>query len=430
MRARWTAALTALALIVALWLPALADVIGVVRGTVADLNHHPVVDVVVTLTGAESLSATTDAAGRFAFPRVPFGRYTLHASTPDGPVDRSIDIATGTVVDLDLLPTRVIGSARAMTTGVHGTPIAVNTITASQIATLPVNTSIARVIETLPGVVRFSYDEPVVDGFHGVTYELDDAPLPSSTSSNFANLVDPRTVGAVETFTGAFPAEFGGQRMGAVVNVRSLGFANPAPPGLITLGAGELGTQEGQLQKQFSIGRVQVSLAADNQTSDRGLDTPAENTIHDTSSTANQFLRIGLPLDARDPLALDFANQYATYQIPINTDPTNINAGSVSLLSQHDVQREYDRFAALSFTRDDADGNGYFRIVPWTRYNRVVYDGDLPADVRGYLIGTADSPQTCPVPVSNGFDCPSNGLFQDRTAAYVGLRVSKGRTIG
>jgi hypothetical protein len=50
--------------------------------------------------------------------------------------------------------------------------------------------------------------------------------------------------------------------------------------------------------------------------------------------------------------------------------------------------------------------------------------------LKGYVIGTADSPQTCPVPVGNGFDCPSNGLFQDRAAAYVGLRVSKGRTIG
>jgi hypothetical protein len=134
MRARWAATFAATALIVALCLPALADVVGVVRGTLLDLTH-PVAGVVVTLTGADSLSATTDAAGRFAFPRVPFGRYTLHASTPDGPVDRSIDIATGTVVDLDLLSTRVIGSARATTTGVHGTPIAVNTVTAAQIAT-------------------------------------------------------------------------------------------------------------------------------------------------------------------------------------------------------------------------------------------------------------------------------------------------------
>jgi hypothetical protein len=430
MRARWTAALAAVALIVALHAPARADVVGVVRGTLSRSDHRPVAGAVVTLVGADSLSATTDAAGRFAFARVPFGSYTLHAATPDGSVDRTISVATGTVVDLELLPTRVIGGATGRTTGVHGTPVAVNTITAGQIATLPVNTSIDRVIETLPGVVRFSYDEPVVDGFHGVTYELDGAPLPSSTSSNFANLIDPREAGAVEVFTGSFPAEFGGQRMGAVVNVRSLNFGDPPPPGSITLGAGELGTQEAQLQKQFTVGRAQISFAADNSTSDRGLDTPSENAINDASSTVNQFLRVSLPLGSQDSLALDVANQYATYQIPINSDPNDLNAGEVSLPSQDDVQREYDRFMALSFTRDDADGNGYFRIVPWTRYNRVVYDGDLSADVGGYVIGTAQTPQTCAKPIGNGFDCPSNGLFQDRAAAYVGLRVSKGRTIG
>jgi hypothetical protein len=218
--------------------------------------------------------------------------------------------------------------------------------------------------------------------------------------------------------------------MGAVVNVRSLNFSEPPPPGLIALGAGELGTQEAQLLKQFSVGRAQVSFSVDNLTSDRGLDTPAENALNDASSTANAFLRASFPLSSLDSLALDAANQYATYKIPINTDPTNLNAGQVSLPNQDDVQREYDRFLALSFTHEDADGNGYFRIVPWTRYNRVVYDGDLPADVQGDILGTAATPQTCPVTVVNGFDCPSNGLFEDRAAAYVGLRVSSGRTIG
>jgi hypothetical protein len=218
--------------------------------------------------------------------------------------------------------------------------------------------------------------------------------------------------------------------MGAVVNVQSLSFANPAPPGLITLGAGGLGTQEAQLIKQFDVGKAQISIALDNLASDRGLDTPSENAIHDASSTANQFIRIGLPLDDRDSLALDVANQYATYEIPINTDPNDLNAGAVSLPNQDDVQREYDRFLALSFTHEDADGNGYLRIVPWSRYNRVVYDGDLGADVQGYILGTAATPQSCPVNVVNGYDCPSNGLFQDRAAAYVGLRTSASRSFG
>jgi Carboxypeptidase regulatory-like domain/TonB-dependent Receptor Plug Domain len=428
---RYCSALCTAALLLTLCQPALADVVGVVRGTISSADHHALSGVVVTLAGnGTSLSATSDTDGRFAFPRVPFGHYTLQASTPEGPAAGSVDVGTNTVSEVDLVPTKVIGSTSATSTGVHGTPVTENTLNAAQIATLPVNSTIDRVIETLPGVVRFSFDEPVVDGFHGVTYELDGAPLPSSTSSNFANLIDPREANAIEVFTGAFPAEFGGQRMGAVVNVQSLNFANPPPPGLLSLGVGSLGTQEGQLVKQFDLGKAQVSVSLDNSSSDRGLDTPSENAINDSTSTTNQFLRFALPLNAHDSLAFDVANQYATYQIPINVDPNDINAGQVSVPGQDDVQREYDRFAALSFTHNDADGNGYFRIVPWTRYNRVVYDGNLDADVQGYIIGTPETPQTCAVNAPTPFDCPSNGLFQDRAAAYVGLRVSQGRTIG
>lgn len=425
------AALVSAATIAFACAPASADIVGTVRGTLERANRQAVPDATVTLAGTGvALTATTDAGGHFAFPRVPFGTYTLRASTPDGPVERSVDVSTDAVVELELQPAQVIGTTAATTTGVHGTPVAEETVTASQIATLPANTTIDRVIETLPGVVRFSYDEPVVDGFHGITYELDGAPLPSSTSSNFANLIDPREAGAIEVFTGAFPAEFGGQRMGAVVNVRSLSFSGPPPPGVLILGGGSLGTEDGELIKQFDVGRAQVSVALDNLATDRGLDTPTENAIHDASSTTNQFVRIALPLDSRDTLAIDAANQYATYEIPINANPADVTAGEVELPGQDDVQREYDRFLALSFTRNDADGNGYFRVVPWTRYNRVVYDGDLAQDVQGYLIGTAVTPQTCPVNTPTAYDCPLNGLFQDRAAAYVGLRVSKGRTFG
>lgn len=429
--ARYLAALLTALLFIVLARPAWADVTGVVRGTLNGTDRRPVAGVTVALRGpGVEQSTTTDAAGRFAFPRVPFGHYAVHADTPDGPADAEIDVSTDAVTEVALAPAAVIGATRATSTGVQGTPVAVNTLTAGEIAALPVNTTIDRVIETLPGVVRFSYDEPVVDGFHGITYELDGAPLPSSTSSNFANLIDPREVGAVEVFTGAFPAEFGGQRMGAVVNVRSLSYSGEPPPGVLELGYGELGTQEAQLTKQFDLGRAQVSVALDNLTSNRGLDTPSETALHDDTSTANQFLRVLMPLGAHDTLAVDAANQYATYEIPINIDPNDVDAGQVSLPSQDDVQREYDRFLAVSYTHNDADGNGYFRIVPWTRYNRVVYDGDLNADVQGYIIGTAATPQTCAVNVVNGFDCPANGLFEDRAAAYVGLRTSAARTIG
>ena len=428
-RAALVALLFAGAAVVATSAPVRADTVGAVRGTLTRPDGKPLPGVTVTLAApGVALSAVTDSNGRFAFPRVPFGHATLHASTAEGPADATVDVASGGVVQVALLAAQVIGHASGTSTGVRGTPVSENTIGAAQIAALPANTSLSRVIETLPGIVRFSYDEPVAHGFHGVTYELDGAPLPSSTSSNFSNLIDPRAAGAIEVFTGAFPAEFGGSRMGAVVNVQSLPFEKPPGPGSLTLGAGELGTQELQAVKRFDVGSAQVALAVDNLSGSRGLDTPTENALHDASSTANQFVRIAMPLGPDNTLAFDLANQYATYQIPINTDPSDLDAGQVALPRQDDVQREYDRFFALSFTHIDKDGNGYVRIVPWARYNRVVYDGDLGADVQGYLLGTAASPQSCNVPVGNGFDCPTNGLFEDRAASYFGLRASAERT--
>ncbi len=342
--------------------PARADVAGVVRGTLERSDHQRLPNVTVTLTGqGVSLRATTARDGTFAFPRVPFGTYTLRAVTPDGTAEASVDVTTGAVVDVRLLAARVIGSTRATSTSVRGTPVSENTLGSREIAALPVNTSVDRVIETLPGIVRFSYDEPVAHGFHGITYELDGAPLPASTSSNFANLIDPRSAGAIEVFTGAFPAEFGGSRMGAVVNVQSLPLENPPGPGTLLLGGGELGTQEAQVVKRFDVGRAQIAIAADNLATARGLDTPSETARHDMSSTTNQFMRIALPMGSQDTLAFDLANQYATYQIPINTNPNDLEAGTVSLPAQDDVQREYDRFAAISYTHDSRDGNGYFR---------------------------------------------------------------------
>ncbi len=96
-------------------------------------------------------------------------------------------------------------------------------------------------MQTVPGIVKFSYDEPVAHGFHGLTYEVDGAPIPQSTSSNFAELIDPKNVDSVEVFTGAFPAEYGGSRQGAVINIisnRNSDLADGKSQGSFTIGGG------------------------------------------------------------------------------------------------------------------------------------------------------------------------------------------------
>ncbi|HZX69160.1 MAG TPA: TonB-dependent receptor, partial [Candidatus Elarobacter sp.] len=391
--------------------PANADVVGSVRGTLTGTDQHPIGQATVTLTGDRTtLSTTTGKDGRFAFARVPFGHYALSATTPQGAASISLDVASDADVTVALVATPIIGRTSASSTTVRGTPVAENAFSARRLAALPRNDKLDAIVEQVPGIVQFSYDEPVAHGFHGLTYELDGAPLPQSTSSNFSQLIDPRNAAAVEIFTGAFPAEFGGSRQGAIVNVLS-GGTEAGAGGALTLGAGENGSSDARLVQHFSSGRAQFSLALNTQRTDRGLDTPAHAAQHDASASSDQFLRIALPMGERDLLAADFSSQYASFQIPVNT-AFSPNSPFVSVPGTDDVQREYDRFASLSFTHTSKDGNGYVRVVPWLRSNRVAYDGDLNRDVQAT------------VTAGDGTVTPQNGLRQDRIAAYAGVRAS------
>ncbi|HEY4440624.1 MAG TPA: TonB-dependent receptor [Candidatus Elarobacter sp.] len=393
--------------------PALADVVGIVRGTLVGAHNEPLPNIVVKLVGDRgTLTATTAKDGTFAFARVPFGHYALQATGPAGTAGTQIDVASDAVVDVNLIAAPVIGRSAATTTSVRGTPVSENAYGARRLAALPRNDNLNAVVEQAPGVVTFSYGEPVAHGFHGLTYELDGAPLPQSTSSNFAQLVDPRNLQAVEVFTGAFPAEYGGSRQGAVVNVVSGSTADAAKGGALTLGGGILGQSNASLLQHFTAGKAQLSLALNGSRSDRGLDAPSIDSQHDATSSSDQFLRIALPLNERNLLTADLSNSFSTFQIPINTDPNNPNSPYVAPVGTDDVQNEYDRFASLSFTHTTADGSGYLRVVPWLRWNRIAYLGDLNSDVNSFVVN------------SDGSTSPQNGLQEDRSATYTGLRLS------
>ena len=406
------AALTCTTFIVAGLAPARADVVGLVRGTLTRADHRPLAGVVVTLSDDRvTLTSTTGGDGRFAFARVPFGHYTLRATTPDGAALATIDVASDAVLDVPLLAVPIIGRTGATSASVRGTPISENAYGARRLAALPRNERLDAIVEQVPGVVRFSYDEPVAHGFHGLSYELDGAPLPQSTSSNFAQLIDPRNAQAVEIFTGAFPAEFGGSRQGAVVNVVSGGTEQGGAGGALTLSTGEQDSSDARLIQRFTAGRALISLALNGARTDRALDTPSRDAQHDASSVSDQFLRVAVPLGERNLLAADVSNQFSSFQIPINT-VFSPQSPYVAVPGTDDVQREYDRFASLSFTHTSRDGNGYVRVVPWTRWNRVAYDGDLANDVLANVVNP------------DGSLTPQNGLRQDRTVAYAGVRAS------
>ena len=430
---RWIAALVA-AFVLFSTTPVLAAVTGFVRGVVTE-SGAPTAGASVTLTGEGSrLTTTTNARGEYSFAAVPFGHYQLVVHR-NGAEDRTanVDVSGGSVstVNLDLLKTIVVTAVTA-SAGAGGTPVAVTTIDRAQIETSPNRNSLNKLITTVPGAVSFSYNEPVVNGFHGVTYEIDGAPLPLATTSNFAEIVDPKDIDSLEIFTGAIPAEFGGDRMGAVVDIITDRFANipEGTYGTITAGGGNQAQALGEFDTVSRFGNNEVFLNFNNSSTDRGIDAPTYSPIHDQSSASDQFLRWVVKLDDRSTLAFDFSNQFSQFQIPINIDPNNINDPIYSIPGTDDTQLEYDRFANLNFTQVSKDGNGVFQLIPWFRSTRVNYDGDLAADVQGMgpNFGCANYPDcTSDVPSDPNY-INNVGLSQTTYANYLGLRVSQLRS--
>jgi outer membrane receptor protein involved in Fe transport len=422
---RFTTALAAVSLALSLTATAFAANSGLVRGRIT-IDDKPAAGVTVIVEGEGSLfQTTTDSKGDYVFSQVPFGSYRVTARAKGtNEVQVLVNIASGNVTTVNIALSRRLKQISQTTVTAHAGPQAnppsVNQLGVSQIQTSPVNNSLNRLLETLPGVVQFSYNEPVINGFHGVMYNIDGAPLPLATTSNFAEIIDPKVIDSIELLTGAIPAEYGGDRMGGVVNLIS-NRPTDVPVGTygtITGGLGNQGQGIGSFDLESRYGSSEFFLSANAETTNRGLDAPTYIPINDASSNNSQFFRFITQLDPRNTLAFDYSNQFSQFQIPINTDPNNPLDPVVAAPGTLDTQLEYDRFANLNWTQISKDGNGVFQVIPWWRSTRIDYFGDLPRDVLAVEPDFSVCPPTCAATVH------IVGLNQGSYASYVGIRAS------
>jgi outer membrane receptor protein involved in Fe transport len=412
--------------------PALAASTGVVRGVITQAGK-PLAGATVTISGeGERFAGTSKADGTYLFPAVPFGHYllTVHeAGTADKTLHLDVTSDAVAQVNVDMLQTIVVTASRA-NAGAGGNPVAVTTLDQQQIQTSPNRDSLNRLIETVPGVVQFSYNEPVVNGFHGVTYQIDGAPLPIATTSNFAEIVDPKDINSIEVFTGAIPAEYGGDRMGAVVNIITDRFNNTIPEGTSGTLTGGIGNQAqalGTIDTVSRFGNNELFLNFNNSSTNRGVDAPTYQALHDNSSSNDEFLRWVTKLNQQQTLSFDYSEQFSQFQIPFNTNPTDPNDPIVGISGTDDTQLEYNRYANLNFQSISKTGNSVFQLIPWYRSTRVDYFGDLANDVQGYgpNFGCANFP-ACDTDTPADPDTLNNvGLNSQTNANYVGVRISE-----
>jgi outer membrane receptor for ferrienterochelin and colicin len=393
-----------------------ADVYGSVSGLVLDPQSHPVPGAVVMLEAPDSapIHATTDKSGHFIFPRVSFDTYTITVEVSGyDQASETVTVSSGNVVAVTFhLSPKTIGKVVTKAGGVSvtGQPVSVSVLSARTIQTLPGNSTLAKVIETVPGVVPFSYGEPVFHGFHGVTYEVDGVPLPQTAGSNFSEIIDPRDINRLEVFTGSFPAEFGGQRQGGVVDLLT---RRPSDiggnSGTLSLYGGSYSNAGVSFNQSAGNGNFRAFVGANVFRNARGLDAPTPVAVHDNSNQSDGFARLLYSPNSRDTWAFDYGTQYAAFQIPINTNQHDPNDSNWSVPGTDDNQHEYARFANVSFSRLSADNQGYFQISPWWGSGRIQYLPDPAND----LMGSSQST-----------------LYQNRYANYLGVTASFLRSFG
>jgi len=396
--------------------PAGAQTGGFVRGVVAAAGRPVRGATVVLSREGTTLRTRTDATGAFSFARVPYGRYDLAVGAERlATVRQSVEVRDGGVVVVasELGPREIARTVETAQRGAANEPVAVTTIGRAQILTSPENRSLGRLIESVPGIVRYAYDEPVAHGFHGITYELDGIPLPRGSVSNLGEIVDPRNIDALEIFTGAYPAEYGGSRLGAVVDIstrRANDLARPSE-GDLTVGGGGYGSAQVSLAEAARAGGTTVFVNANLDCTNRGIDSPTFDPVHDAANRANVFVRTITALSAHETLSIDASSETAGFQIPIN--PTqNPNDRVVNAPGTNDVQNESASALALSYVRETKDGHGYVQAIPWYRTDRIRYEGDLANDLAGSVLA------------GDGATSPPSGLRQDRRSAFAGLRTT------
>src|SRR5262244_1043820 len=215
-------------LLVAGWsAPTLAANLGIVHGSVHDEAGKPIPGTQVNLLrGNQQLdSHPTDATGHFEFEQVPFGKYRVTFSAPDGRMDdREVLIASGDVLELDVtLPTLEETVAVVAPKRVAPRPTT-TTSSATQVQREDIQSrprgdsaSVNEILATQPGFVYDALGQIYVRGNHAnVQYQIDGVPLPDSVSGLFGQFLSPKLVENMEILSGGLPAEYG-QRLSAVV---------------------------------------------------------------------------------------------------------------------------------------------------------------------------------------------------------------------
>lgn len=393
--------------------PAHASVDAVVSGVVEDALLHPLAGAIVVLhdTAGRTIAKTaTGPDGRFAFPGVPFGDYTVEASLPGlVPEHQHLQLASSQIADIELVlvnagevvsiredwavpePTRATGS--------------VSSVSRQTLEELPggEDRPVTDVIATQPGFVPDALGNVYARGNHAnIQYQIDGIAVPDSVGSLFAASIPTRLVQGIEIITGGMPAEFG-DRLGAVVNLQTRA-AGDQPEGAAQIRYGSFNTVEpGAVYSAKLTDQLGAFVGGSVMSSERALDPPSISPIvHDAGYNARVFGRADYDLDPSNHFELFTTYAHNRFEIPLDPSIAPLEPATPSVVRPvdqygntsppfvpHDTdasETEDELFIAASYLHRFDQGWGQILVAPTYKLSR----GALFADAEHALGPTAD----------------------------------------
>ena len=244
----------------------------------------------------------TDAAGKFVFHNLPPNPYHLTVEAQGfKSIERDVDVRSGVPIQVDVKlelglteAVSVVGHAEDL---LERDPTAHTDIDTSRIDKMPIETAagLNQVITLAsPGVVADSngFFHPVGD--HAQTqFSIDNQPVTDQQSRIYSNQISPDAVQSMEVITGVAPAEYG-DKSSLVVHIVTKSGLDSKPSGSASFDYGSFKSPSGEFN--FGVGSHTVGnfLSLSGMRTDRLLDSPEFEVLHDTGNHQSFFDRVDM----------------------------------------------------------------------------------------------------------------------------------------
>jgi hypothetical protein len=401
-----------------------------VTGTVVDQTGAVVPNAAVEIRNPVSAfqrTTSTDSAGKFSIPNVPFNPYHVTV-TAQGFNSYSQDTDVRSLVPVNLsISLQVKGTTETVTVEAAGGDLLENDSTfhtdvdRDLFDKIPLESSSSSVSSLItlatPGIAADSNGL-----FHGMgdhaenSFSVDGQPITDQQSKVFSNQIPLDSIQSMEVISGAPPAEFG-EKASVVINVTTRsGQGETTPHGAATASYGSFGTSN--LGFNFGYGGQKWGnfISANGLNSGRFLDPPEFTVMHAKGNEENIFDRVDLQLSNADSIHLNLGFTRSWFQTPNSFDAQNATAWSGLVVDNSGL----DPNGNVVGPADQRSQIKTFNIAPsWTRLLNANTVFTLGAFVR--------RDQFNYYPSGNPFadlapDLQQETLSQDRTLTNAGLR--------